>query len=33
MLHFFGGLAIVALGVVIILKREWILNNFGRLDF
>ncbi|HPD07971.1 hypothetical protein KBI31_01540 [Patescibacteria group bacterium] len=33
MLHFLGGLAIVVLGAVIILKREWILNNFGRIDF
>jgi hypothetical protein len=31
--HFIGGLIIVAIGALIIMKREWFLANFGRMDF
>lgn len=33
LLRFFGGLVIVAIGALIIMKREWFLANFGRLEF
>jgi hypothetical protein len=33
LLRFFGGLMIVAIGALIIMKREWFLNNFGRMEF
>lgn len=33
MLHFFGGLIIVFIGSLIIVKREWFLANFGRMEF
>ncbi|HNW56037.1 MAG TPA: hypothetical protein PKN62_03125 [bacterium] len=33
LLRFFGGLAIVVVGYFIVAKREWLLNNFGRIEF
>lgn len=33
MLNFFGGLIIVFIGALIIVKREWFLANFGRMEF
>ena len=29
MLHFFGGLAMIALGALVIVKSEWVYSNFG----
>lgn len=33
LLRFFGGLVIVAVGCFFVLKREWLLNNFGRIEY
>ena len=33
LMRFFGGIIIVIIGALIIIKREWFLNNFGRMNF
>jgi hypothetical protein len=33
MLKFFGGLIIIIIGFLIVAKSEWMLNNFGRIEF
>lgn len=33
MIHFLGGLAIIMIGFLITAKSEWMLENFGRIDF
>lgn len=30
---FFGGLIMAAIGFVIVWKSDWLLNNFGRIDW
>jgi hypothetical protein len=30
---FFIGLVIIAIGLILIIKTEWFLNNFGRIGF
>ena len=29
MFHFFGGLVMIALGALVVIKSEWVYNNFG----
>ena len=33
MFQFLGGLIIIAVGVIFVLKTEWFLQNFGRIGF
>jgi hypothetical protein len=33
MLHFFIGVILMFLGFIIVAKSEWLLNNFGRIEF
>ena len=32
-IFFFGGIAVMAIGFLIIWKSEWMLSNFGRIAF
>ena len=32
-MHFIIGIIILALGFLIVAKSEWLLNNFGRINF
>jgi hypothetical protein len=32
-MHFILGIIIMAIGVIIVIKSEWMLNNFGRIAF
>ena len=33
MLHILFGIIIIAIGALIVIKSEWMLSNFGRIDF